>query len=50
MIGHLVRAGETYVEETLRDAGLVYFGCFGFIICVGIQGLVGDNVVCQKRL
>ena len=38
------------MEETLGDAGLVYFGCFGFIICVGVQGLVGDNVIFQKRL
>ena len=36
MIGHLVPEGKTYMKETLGDVGFVYFGCFGFIICVGI--------------
>lgn len=38
------------MKETLGDVGLIYFAFFGFIIRVGVQGLVGDNMVCQKSL
>ena len=50
MISHLVPRVGTYVKEALGDVSLIYFGCFGFIICVGIQSLVGDDVVFQKCL